>query len=335
MGKGKPELSQLKLNTLILNEKQVIREIVQGKREVPDYYYTQLLIKKLCSFFIQEGIVDVVDEVANTLKTLGYEFSLKALQHEVKNTIQTDKGYGLMDLKEPIKIYQSEIEIINQLDKEQTQRIAFSILLLTKIKNAKAKPEKRNNCTYYIPCAYLQYAGVAHNAKTQALHELYKAGIVDVPLRSYGFYCPIVATEGTVVYEITDGFESSKQHFEKVFDTDTNKVILEIETNIDEHYIHYGYDKIGENRKQREKPIKGLRLYFIKECTVFQRLTMYGSYWVELPKQIAQDEEAVKLVIDKTRQVAKTYRKQTKAIGVEAINTEFKQFIQDLILSLG
>ena len=44
-----------------------------------------------------------------------------------------------------------------------------------------------------------------------------KAGITRIDLFEDGLYCDILVTDGEVVYEIKDGFESSKQHYENVF----------------------------------------------------------------------------------------------------------------------
>lgn len=322
-------MKELEKQKLILNEYQVIDEIVRGIREVPEYYYSSLLVGKLYTYFKQNGVDDILTSIADVLDTLGYDFTTRYLDSKIRE-LNDRKQYKLHELKESIKIYQSEVDMINKLESIYSKKLAFSILLLTKISNYKRPAEKKDNCTYYYQNAYLLYIGLTQDKKykTYAFHELQQAGIITVPLTDYGFYCNIVANDGEVVYEVVDDFENGQKHFNKCFDNADNKVILEVKVDSDEHVIHHGYTNINKNRKAKGE--KAVVVNNIHKCCKFEKMSINGSYWVEITDEIENDMSKINQIKNELRRIAKYYRKMTKQIGFSGIQEEFKKFMDAL-----
>lgn len=339
-GKGNFELKELKINTLILNEKQVLREIVQGKRPLPKYFEQkkneQLFITRLYNFYSEEGLVDILEELEKILPTFGYEISGKGLKNKVKQLKENKKPYRLMDLKEPIKIYDGEVEAIKQFKDRTTQRVAFSVLLLTKIENEKrrANGNEPKNVTYYIPSAYFTYATVTVGSpekRAKFLHKLHEAGIIEIDLKKVGLYCPIVKTEGKVVYDVVDAFESSKEHFDKIFgveeetkakkqkeDSYKGRIVVEIFPNT-------GQYKIGTYEDFN------IRNSWIEECATFKRKHTKQRFFMEIPVEIKDDEEKLKFAIGKFLQLTNTRKALLKTMDEQGIYNEFQEFIKSLL----
>ena len=78
-------------------------------------------------------------------------------------------------------------------------------------------------------------------------------------LFSDGLYCDILVTDGEVVYEITDNFESSKVHYDNVFNKSTHQLnVVREKLEVGKQYKYkdlcevfgFDYKKTGNTRKK-------------------------------------------------------------------------------------
>lgn len=151
-------------------------------------------------------------------------------------------------------------------------------------------------------------------------------GITRLDLFSDGLYCDILVTDGEVVYKITDNFESSKSHFDKIFNDTV--YILEIDTKTEDMTVHTvrndNFRGINETRKMKGKG--KVHTPVVKEVLRFERKSIGGSYWVQITEEIVNDVDKQRLVVDKV----KVLFKKKKVVGSESIKTEFEEWVQTL-----
>lgn len=331
-------MKALKIAGIILNEKEILRRLEKGElKEVPEYWHdVRTFVSRLTEYFVEENVEDIVENIGQVLKNCDINFDDEFLNQEVENNIKRKqeskyKDWRLRDIQEPLKIYKSEVDAINQLNSLPAKRVAFAILVLFKIDEYKHRDSTRKNIVRYLdyePGVYFRYGKTVNEVKTW--HELHQAKIITVPLVERGLYCNIISNgeNDKVVYEIIDGFESSEKHFNKVFETSKGKIILEIKVDTNEHEVHHGLDSINKKRKARNE--KTVKIGTVRQCIVFEKMSINGSYWVEIDECIEHDEMKINQIKEEIRRIAKSYRKLTKSIGFEGIKEEFDKFKDSL-----
>ena len=331
-------MNALHIPSLILNEKEILRRLEKGElKEIPEYWSNiKILLSKLTVHFVEENVEDVVESVSQVFKKYNINFDNEFLKQEVEREIKEKekskyKDWKLRDIQEPLKIYKSEVEAISQLKTLPAKRLAFAILMLFKIDEYKHRNSTRENGTRYLnyePFYYVKYAKT--NESKTMWHELHQAKIITVPLVERGLYCNIISNgeNDKVVYEIIDGFESSESHFNKVFATSKSKIILEVKIDTNDHEVHHGLDSINKKRKTRNE--KTVQVCNVSQCIEFKKMSINGSYWVEIDECIEHDEMKINQIKEEIRRIAKSYRKLTKSIGFEGIKEEFDKFKDSL-----
>lgn len=330
-------MKDLYIASLILNDKEILRKLERHElKEIPEYWSIKVLISKLTEHFMEENVNDIVGSVAAVCQSYEINFEEKYLKTTVEQFINKKqnskyKNLRLGDIQEPLKIYKSEVDAIQKVDSLQARRLAFGILMLFKIDEYKVRNTSINTMRYldYEPNCYIRYAKITDR---QGLwHELNQAGIITVPLVERGIYCNILShgnDEDTVVYEIIDGFECSREHYNKIFKTRETKIVLEVKVLDNTHEIHYGMDSINQKRKERNE--KKVDLNNIRRVLGFQRMTVQDSYWIEINEEIANDMSKIDKLKDKIRQTAKIYRRLVKDLGVDGIKADFEKFKDSL-----
>ena len=339
-------MKPLYVPSIILNEKKVLERLVNAtkeqikeeKIEVPEYWKNhKVFISKLTHYFLEEDIEDVPTSVGIVLEKYGINFKKSVLDKMVKREIKEKqnskyKDWRLSDIQDSLKIYQSEVDAINKLQTLPAKRLAFAILVLFKIDEYKHKDSTRTGVIKYLdyePVSYFNYAKVT-SGEFKALNEIHQAKIITVPLKEKGLYCNIISDgkDDKVVYKITDNFECSRTHFDKVFKTSASRIILEIKIDTNEHEVHHGVKEINEKRKERnENPIDTKNL---RKCLKFTLMSTSGSYWIEIAEDIKNDEVKINQIKEEIRRIAQSYRKLTKTIGSKGIKEEFDKFIDSL-----
>lgn len=328
------QMKKLQVKDLILNEKTVVERFINDGN-IPEYWNVCLLVRKLMDYFYETGSQDIVTDVCRALEAHGIGFTRQGIEKEVQVFYERIRGmkkqYLLADYKESIKIYKSEVEAIESLDSLCAKRIAFSILMLVKIEFVRLhkKPYEMIYLNKEIG-SYFVYANTSVNYKTKikTLYELQQKGIITVPLIDRGLYCNILAHDGEIAYEITDGFDSSYPHFEKIINAENNRTILEIKVDSGEHFIHHGFLEINKNRKARGD--KAVVVNNVRQCCELKRMSINGSYWIEIPEEFEHDMEAINKIKQEIQRIAKVYRKLSKQLGYEQIKIQFNQFMDAL-----
>ena len=173
-------MKEFKKTSVILNEKSILDKLVAGEIDVPSYWYDKLLLVKLFQYFYDLGAEDIVGEICRVLEVHDKETD----RGKLKNYVQTEvngflkkiaKGETvttIWDIKEPIKIYASEVESIRKLNSVPARKLAFGILVLAKIEMVKHGGQERY-LDYYLS-GYTSYSDVFARQRTDALHELYR-----------------------------------------------------------------------------------------------------------------------------------------------------------------
>lgn len=326
-------MKKLEVKYLILNEREVIEQVINGSK-IPDYWTTKEIFRKICDYYMKyKGITDVdfiSKQIMSILKRNKIHFKKATVVQEVQSYDLTKGKYELMDFQEPVKIYQSEVDAINKLSLESTKKIAFAMLVIQKIEIIKYKRglETQPYLNKEIGAFFVYSDTTNGSKKIDILHELHQQGIITVPLIDRGLYVNILAHEGEVVYEIKDGFESSKEHYDKCFDTRENKIYLEIDANTGEYDVHHGF--LSVNPKRKERGAKVVKSSHINRCIAFDSITAGGSYWVEITDEIAKSEDKIQAIREKLVQIGFSYSKLKKQIGVEGIKKDFDQFMDSL-----
>lgn len=176
-------MKEFKKSSVILNEKSILDKVVTGEVDIPNYWYDKLLLVKLFQYFYDLGTEDIVGEICRVLEMHNGSQDIKDkkvlrnyVETEVKDFLkEIEKGNTvtkIYDLKEPINIYASEVESIKKLESLPARKLAFGILMLTKIEMSKHDGQERY-LDYYLS-GYTSYSDVKSSQRTNALNELYR-----------------------------------------------------------------------------------------------------------------------------------------------------------------
>lgn len=194
----------LDTTSLILNEYEVVKAVVEGNSDLVSLYsgYIPRLVNRLERYFIMTNQKDnMLDNICNILDNYCIAYSTKV----VSDTLSKCHEFKpLRQLNCDVKIYKTELEAINQLEKRATKQLAFALLVVSKLKNA-----RYGNPT--IPLGNvadvqrLTKASKKTKEKTYfELHTLVQQQLVTVPIVGEDLTVDFAQYEGEVAYVLNN-----------------------------------------------------------------------------------------------------------------------------------
>ena len=182
----------------IANEKEMIRKVLKGD-DIPEYFTIKEFTIKLFRYFyydLEYNTEESCQQICDFLDSRNILFSRKEI-YEIPTWYKLDKGKGLRNNLEPIRIYKSEIELIKQCGgrfPRQTKRLAFSFLLYSKFQQqytnvsdyTKIYKSIRDLCT-------LANISAASFRVNPFLIELGQKGLITAPLTENCVYCNMLS----------------------------------------------------------------------------------------------------------------------------------------------
>ena len=310
---------EMEIKDMILNEKMVVKGIVDGNT-IPRYLNTsEKLINRLYRYFRGEGYdySGTVKGILKTLKTHQIKADKTYVESLVGRYMKDDKFIPLMDSNESIKIYYSELARIKSIQSVKVQRVAFIALCYCKAMNIKFG--KKENRLYGVDAINdtVRMSNALSNLNSivdESLTTLYVNGLLDVPLFDNFYEIKFIEFDGVVAYEIEDEFHDLDSHFNEAM----KEYILEI--------------RLDGNTVVHDKSIRaigsenGVSASNICKVIHLEKLTIGGAMYVRISSAVAHDERLQEKVKQHYLQLGARYRKLKKAKGVKFIVTTNELF---------
>ena len=291
------------LKDLIINEKEVIGQIVEGM-DIPSYLNTtNKLLNRLARYYMGEGCTkeEVINNICKVLedKNIAYEKS-----HIVK-VVEELKYFPLMNHKESVKIYKFEVDKIKTIKTKASQRIAFVMLLQCKIKAIKAhnKNVDSYNKLYGTECIrnamkMLETIQTGQTVEDKFILETCK-GLIDYPLFENSVTINYMRQSGKVVYEIKDNFYDIDTHFDRCF----GEKLLVIRPD--------GFEIVDKLEFSKTNKIN---MSNINKVLNLNRLTLSNMMFSMVNENVTEEE--IQNIISIKLDIAKNYRKMKKEYGL-------------------
>ena len=190
---------------IILNELKHAKYIYDNKILDDKPSYT---ISLLCKYFIQVlklSEIETVVEIDKFMKETYPNYIDSEWYTVILKNIKNANKYKLLQINS-IDITKEELDTIKQLDNESYEKLAFTILCLSKYQHL------RNNSEEYWTdknCSITQlkkYANLSFNKEKMinALHYLCSTGIIRIGFKSSNYHCNFVVDNDDVRIKITD-----------------------------------------------------------------------------------------------------------------------------------
>lgn len=301
--------------SLICNDYDLVKGMINSG-EIECFYSFHQNVDRLYRYFVTvDGLSyeDAFDKVCEWLSSAGEPYSMDVVQNICNNATTKDGVHELKRINEPIRIYESDVELLDTLPNEQLKRIYFTMMVYNKIRKANGKDD---NKLFHSVGEYYNYnssRSLKNDEQRQAVRYLFQNGYIDCPLDElYGLYYTGTEETGQVVYEITKGFDS--KNFQKHYDIVVGKPIMVIDLTVDKGHVIY--NSVGDYVD--EVPVDRSNLDRVLKHDKF-RLDTYT--YIEVPKKYVNDKQWLDKAECIQRSLEPHYRKIKK----------LKPFINDLL----
>ena len=227
---------------IILNELKYAKYVYENKILDDKPSYT---ISLLCKYFIQVlkmSEIETVVEIDKFMKETYPNYIDSEWYTVILKNIKNANKYKLLEI-ESINITKDELNIISQLENEAYEKLAFTILCLSKYQHIRNNSEEYWTDKNYSISQLKKFANLSFNKEKMidALHYLCSTGIIRIGFRSSNYHCNFVVENSEVVITITD---------DKIGMVDLGNQYL--------NYLNKGYfcEKCGKfTRKQKSKKL--------------------------------------------------------------------------------
>lgn len=310
---------------LVINEKEVIKQIVEGM-DIPSYLNsTNKLLNRLARHFMGEGCnkEEVITNICKVLedKSIPYEKS-----HIVK-VVEELKYFPLMNYEETVKIYKYEVDKIKTIKTKASQRIAFVMLVQCKIKEIKShhKNVDSYNKLYGTDAIRDAMKMVGTIQTGQAIEDKFILetckGLIDYPLFENSVTINYMRQSGKVVYEIKDNFYDLDLHFDRCF----GEKLLVIKPDGHEVVDKLEFSKVNK-----------INMSNINKVLNLNRLTLSNMMFVMVNENVTEEE--IQNIISIKLDIAKNYRKMKKENGllyIQMYEIWMTSLLNDLVMPDG
>ena len=252
---------QFKVESLLLNEYEVVKDIVEGNGEHITLYssYVPRLVNRLERYF---KMVDKSEDMLDNIVRVLDKYDLVYSQQVVIDTLEKSKEHDFKPLRQidtDINIYKEEVEQINKLKNHGAKQLAFALLVVSKLRNVRfADPT-----IHLVNIIDVQRLCGKNRVKEDVyflLHELVKEEMVTVPLIEDRLTINFTKYEGEVSYVLSNtDILNVSDVFNKVigeYRDESQKCILEVSL-VDTYYaVHSSLaEAVKVHNEQRSKNV--------------------------------------------------------------------------------
>lgn len=190
---------------IILNELKYAKYIYDNKILDDKPSFT---ISLLCKYFIQVlnmSEIETVIAIDNFMKETYPNYIDSEWYTVILKNIKSANKYKLLEI-DSINVTKSELETINKLNNEIYEKLAFTILCLSKFQHNRNNSEEYWTDKNMSLTQLKKYANLSLNKNKliDALHYLCSTGIIRIGYRTSNYNCNFVDEKSEVVIKITD-----------------------------------------------------------------------------------------------------------------------------------
>lgn len=308
----------MRLERFIANEVKVVEELLEGRRELPEYYNIRQLTKKLLKYYVEEQeqqIDEAIENICHFLDSNSILYSRKEID-SLKGWYDPKKSIKLRRSVEPLVFTKTDQEILMSLNKREEQRLLFSFLLIAKFQKLYTKMQEPNKI-YYDINSVGALVGMNVGAIRRGIKELGLCGFILAPLEQN---CMIVNClsddDEKEVLSIYD-FEPSMNIINDIFIKLVGKqeqMILAIPLDDQEDYLIFN----SVNKTNEYFETKGSN---VSNCCRLKRLSFHGYMFFPITED--DDEEFLQFVVHYYQNnISINYRRDSKSgalIGTKVI----------------
>ena len=172
----------MRLEKFVANEVKVVEELLEGKREIPQYYNVRQLTKKLLKYYVEEQgqeIDEAIENICHFLDSKSILYSRKEVD-SLKEWYDPKKSIPLRKDVPPMVFYESEVDIIRGLEKREHKRMLLGFMIIAKIQKLYSNMKEPSHI-YYTINEVAKFCGMNNGGKIRAIKELGLCGYILAP----------------------------------------------------------------------------------------------------------------------------------------------------------
>ena len=196
-------MAKLKLDRFVSNEVKVVEEILEGKREIPNYYSVRDVTKKLFKYYVEEKEIqanEAIDNICHFLNGKGILYSEKEI-YSLAGWYDAKKTTLLRRSSQPLVFTKTDQEILMSLNKREEQRLLFGFMLIAKFQKLYTQMSEPNKVFYDLNSVGA-LVGMNVNAVRRAIKELGLCGFILAPLEQNCMVVNCLSDDSDIVLEV-------------------------------------------------------------------------------------------------------------------------------------
>ena len=263
-------MAKMRLERLVSNEVKVIEEILENRREIPNYYSVRDVTKKLLKYFIEEQgqeIDEAIENICHFLDDRSILYSKKEI-NGLKDWYDPKKVIPLRRSSQPLVFTKTDQEILMSLNKREEQRLLFGFMLIAKFQRLYTQMSEPNKVFYDLNSVGA-LVGMNVNAVRRAIKELGLCGFILAPLEQNCMIVNCLSDDSDIVLEVQN-FEPDLKLIGEMFVRLVGKIetVLLMAIPLDDEEPVQFFNSVNEAK--RELGIKGesdvCRAYKLERC---------------------------------------------------------------------
>lgn len=261
----------MRLDRFVANEVKVVEELLEGRRELPEYYNIRQLTKKLLKYYVEEqglGIDEAIENICHFLDRKGILYSKKEI-YSLAEWYDAKKSTLLRRSVEPLVFTKTDQEILMSLGKREEQRLLFSFMLIAKFQKLYTQTSEPNKI-YYDINSVGALVGMNVGAVRRAIKELGLCGFILAPLEQNCIIVNCLSDDDSKIVLEVQNFEPDLKLIGDMFIQLVGKIqtISLMAIPLDDEEPTLLFNSVGEAK--RELGIKGesdvCRAYKLERC---------------------------------------------------------------------
>lgn len=228
------QIHKKKRMTLANDDYTITKEMVETN-EFNEIYTPKKVIGLLLRYFLFEENLTLEDTIKKIEKFFddNEKYYKDGYIGELCEEFSRSKGFKPLKRLETIKLYESDIKVINSLPNQDVKRTYLTMMIENKINRQLRTKEENMNTMFYEFYQYTNYctgkSGITRPKSNEILKYLQQNGLIDVPLFELDrMYYTAPQESGKVLYELDPTKLDKKnllQQFYIIFGKGTSKKI--------------------------------------------------------------------------------------------------------------
>ena len=261
----------MRLERFIANEFKLIQELLEGKREIPQYYSVRDVTKKLFKYYVEEQgqqIDEAIKNICNFLDSRSILYSRKEI-NGLAEWYDPKKSIKLRRSVEPLVFTKTDQEILMSLEKREEQRLLFGFMLIAKFQKLYTKMQEPNKI-YYDINSVGKLVGMNVGAIRRGIKELGLCGFILAPFDSSCIIVNCLTDDDSKTVLEVQNFEPDSKLIGDMFIQLVGKIetVSLMAIPLDDEEPTLLFNSVGEAK--RELGIKGesdvCRAYKLERC---------------------------------------------------------------------